>query len=361
MSTTDREAVGHFLRSDRVHRSGDSARRRKPDSPRGGRSQDAGDQALHRQLPRLRRSGRRSRHGRADHDQLQVPADGGLQRGRIAGGAPRRRGRVPAARSPGARRAAASSCAATTARGALVPAASPATDEDYAAEYLGPIISVKVVDSLDEAIDHINRYGSRHTDAIVTRDLDAARRFRPPVDSSAVMVNASTRFNDGGAIRPGGRNRHQHRQVPRPRAVRRQGADQLQVRRLRQPDKFASRPAGRPGCSRLDRSLAANRWRPWMAEELLSQAELETLFDLDGFWPGRARFLSGSAGRVPAPRRRSSRKVSPYDFRRPQRASGELLECAGCDARGSGPRLCRGAGGDVAQRSSTSTWRRWKS
>ena len=81
---------------------------------------------------------------------------------------------------------------------AAVAEAKAASDEDYAAEYLGPIISVKVVDSLDEAIAHINHYGSRHTDAIVTCDLAAARRFTKGVDSSAVMVNASTRFNDGG-------------------------------------------------------------------------------------------------------------------------------------------------------------------
>jgi glutamate-5-semialdehyde dehydrogenase len=80
----------------------------------------------------------------------------------------------------------------------LVPEARPATDDDYRAEYLGPIISAKVVVSLDEAIAHINAYGSHHTDAIVTRDLDAARRFVQEIDSSAVMVNASTRFNDGG-------------------------------------------------------------------------------------------------------------------------------------------------------------------
>jgi glutamate-5-semialdehyde dehydrogenase len=73
-----------------------------------------------------------------------------------------------------------------------------ATEEDYFAEYLGPIISVKVVDSLEDAMEHINHYGSRHTDAIVTGDLAAARRFVAGVDSSAVMVNASTRFNDGG-------------------------------------------------------------------------------------------------------------------------------------------------------------------
>ena len=79
-----------------------------------------------------------------------------------------------------------------------IAGAKPATEEDYYAEYLGPVISVKVVDSLDEAIAHINKYGSRHTDAIVTRDLAAARKFTKVVDSSAVMVNASTRFNDGG-------------------------------------------------------------------------------------------------------------------------------------------------------------------
>jgi len=80
----------------------------------------------------------------------------------------------------------------------LVPEAKPATEDDYYAEYLGPIISVNVVSSLDEAIEHINRYSSRHTEAIVTRDLDAARQFAQRVDSSAVMINASTRFNDGG-------------------------------------------------------------------------------------------------------------------------------------------------------------------
>jgi glutamate-5-semialdehyde dehydrogenase len=80
----------------------------------------------------------------------------------------------------------------------LVPEAKPVTDEDFAAEYLGPVISVKVVDSLDEAIEHVNRYGSRHTDTIVTSDLNAARRFTTEIDSAAVMVNASTRFNDGG-------------------------------------------------------------------------------------------------------------------------------------------------------------------
>ena len=80
-----------------------------------------------------------------------------------------------------------------------MPGAKPATDEDYATEFLGPIISCRVVGSLDEAIDHINRYGSQHTDAIVTgRRWRPSREFAARVDSAAVMINASTRFNDGG-------------------------------------------------------------------------------------------------------------------------------------------------------------------
>lgn len=79
----------------------------------------------------------------------------------------------------------------------ILPYVRAATEEDFAAEYLDLIISVKVVEDLQEAITHINRYGSGHTDAIVTRDLEAARRFVAGVDSAAVMVNASTRFHDG--------------------------------------------------------------------------------------------------------------------------------------------------------------------
>jgi glutamate-5-semialdehyde dehydrogenase len=78
-----------------------------------------------------------------------------------------------------------------------IPVAKPATDADYHTEFLDLIISVKVVPDLDAAVRHINEYGSGHTDAIVTADLAAARRFTQLVESSAVMVNASTRFNDG--------------------------------------------------------------------------------------------------------------------------------------------------------------------
>ena len=72
-----------------------------------------------------------------------------------------------------------------------------ATEQDWSEEYLAPIISIKVVEGLQEAIDHINRYSSHHTDAIVTRDHVHAQRFLREVDSASVMVNASTRFADG--------------------------------------------------------------------------------------------------------------------------------------------------------------------
>ncbi|MBE3578145.1 MAG: glutamate-5-semialdehyde dehydrogenase [Limnochordales bacterium] len=80
---------------------------------------------------------------------------------------------------------------------ALVPDVKPATEEDWYAEYLDLILAVKVVDSLEEAIAHINRYGSRHSEAIVTNDYTAAQRFLDEVDAACVYVNASTRFSDG--------------------------------------------------------------------------------------------------------------------------------------------------------------------
>ena len=80
---------------------------------------------------------------------------------------------------------------------AIVPGMKAATEEDWRTEYLGPILSVSVVPSLDAAIDHIARYGSQHTDAIVTEHYGNAMRFVREVDSSSVMVNASTRFADG--------------------------------------------------------------------------------------------------------------------------------------------------------------------
>ncbi len=73
----------------------------------------------------------------------------------------------------------------------------PATEEDWATEYSDLILSVKIVADLEEAIEHVNRYGSRHTDAIVTEDAEAARRFLNEVDAAGVFHNASTRFADG--------------------------------------------------------------------------------------------------------------------------------------------------------------------
>jgi glutamate-5-semialdehyde dehydrogenase len=72
-----------------------------------------------------------------------------------------------------------------------------ATEEDWYTEYLAPILSIRVVENLDQAIEHIAQYGSQHTDSIVTEDITHARRFLREVDSSSVMVNASTRFADG--------------------------------------------------------------------------------------------------------------------------------------------------------------------
>ena len=81
---------------------------------------------------------------------------------------------------------------------ALLPDVPAATEEDWATEYDDLILAVKVVDSLEEAIGHINRYGTRHSEAIVTNDLTAAEEFQRGVDAAAVYVNASTRFTDGG-------------------------------------------------------------------------------------------------------------------------------------------------------------------
>ncbi|MGD8766004.1 MAG: glutamate-5-semialdehyde dehydrogenase, partial [Desulfobacteraceae bacterium] len=82
----------------------------------------------------------------------------------------------------------------------LLPGTTMATDADWPAEYLDLVLAVKVVNSMDDAIAHIGEFSSSHTEAIVTRDYDRARRFLREVDSSVVLVNASTRFNDGGQL-----------------------------------------------------------------------------------------------------------------------------------------------------------------
>ncbi len=81
---------------------------------------------------------------------------------------------------------------------AIDPAVLPASEEDWRTEYLDAILSVAIVDGVDGAIAHVNRWGSHHTDAIVTEDQEAAERFLREVDSAIVLVNASTQFADGG-------------------------------------------------------------------------------------------------------------------------------------------------------------------
>ncbi|MBN1905943.1 MAG: glutamate-5-semialdehyde dehydrogenase [Deltaproteobacteria bacterium] len=83
---------------------------------------------------------------------------------------------------------------------ALIPDAVPATEEDWPAEFLDLILAVKIVDSMEEAFLHIEKYGSNHTETIITKDYARARRFLAQVDSSVVLVNASTRFNDGNQL-----------------------------------------------------------------------------------------------------------------------------------------------------------------
>jgi len=83
---------------------------------------------------------------------------------------------------------------------ALVPEANPATEDDFAAEFLDLIIALRVVDSLDEAIAHIRRFGSDHTEVIATSDASTAQRFVQSLRSAVVMVNASSRFSDGGQL-----------------------------------------------------------------------------------------------------------------------------------------------------------------
>ncbi|MBN1458321.1 MAG: glutamate-5-semialdehyde dehydrogenase, partial [Armatimonadetes bacterium] len=81
---------------------------------------------------------------------------------------------------------------------AYLPDAKPATEEDWATEFLSLVLAIKVVEGVEDAIAHISRYGTSHSEAIITQDLACARRFTAEVDAAAVYVNASTRFTDGG-------------------------------------------------------------------------------------------------------------------------------------------------------------------
>ena len=79
----------------------------------------------------------------------------------------------------------------------MVPDCQSASEDDWRTEYLAPILAIRIVNGVDQAIDHIGRYGSGHTDAIVTNNLERSQQFVREVDSSSVMVNASTQFADG--------------------------------------------------------------------------------------------------------------------------------------------------------------------
>ena len=105
----------------------------------------------------------------------------------------------------------------------------PASDDDWGREFLSLALAVKVVDSLEDAVDHIERHGSGHTEAIVTGDYAHAMRFVEEVDAAVVMVNASTRVHRRRPVRPRSGGRHKHQQAARARAHGPARADHLQV------------------------------------------------------------------------------------------------------------------------------------
>jgi len=82
----------------------------------------------------------------------------------------------------------------------LSPGIKPAVETDWPAEFLDLILAVKIVSSMDDALDHIEKYGSNHTEAIITNDYERSQRFLAEVDASVVLINASTRFNDGNQL-----------------------------------------------------------------------------------------------------------------------------------------------------------------
>ena len=92
----------------------------------------------------------------------------------------------------------------------------PAAEDDFGREFLAPVAAVKVVDSLDEALEHIYRYGTGHSDAIVTEEISAARRFLDEVDTAVVYVNASTQFHGRRPVRAGGGDHRLHTEDDRP-------------------------------------------------------------------------------------------------------------------------------------------------
>jgi glutamate-5-semialdehyde dehydrogenase len=104
-----------------------------------------------------------------------------------------------------------------------------ASEADWSAEYLAPVLAVKTVAGIDEAVDHIARYGTGHTEAIIAEDETAAEAFLARVDSAIVMWNASTQFADGGEFGFGAEIGNRHRQAARARPGRARAAHQLQI------------------------------------------------------------------------------------------------------------------------------------
>ena len=174
--------------------------------PRGGQALIASlDRARHgalrprrrRELPHLHRRRRRPGHGARAGGQRQDAPLRGLQRGGDDPGALGGGGRLPAPAGGLARRRPVSRSGPTSGCGPTCPTAVPALESDFATEFLGPVVAIGMVDDVGEAIEHIARYSSGHSEAIVTSDVAVADRFVAEVDGAAVLVNASTRFVDG--------------------------------------------------------------------------------------------------------------------------------------------------------------------
>ena len=196
IETTDRAAVGELITMKRIRRRDRAARRQGPDRAPHRRGAHPGDQASARRLPCLYRRQGRPGQGGQDRRQCQDQRYGTcntMETLLVAEGVAREV-LPPLCKIYLDKGVELRGCAASR---AIVPAMKEATEEDWHTEYLAPILSVRVVPDLDAAIEHINTYSSQHTESIVTEDYSRARRFLREVDSSSVMVNASTRFADG--------------------------------------------------------------------------------------------------------------------------------------------------------------------
>ena len=169
------------------------------------------------------------REGEADLSGCQDPVSLGVQRGGDVAGRQGNRGRIPAGNGGDIPAETAWMYVGRSHRTLAGRALTRATEEDWATEYLDMAISVKVVNGVQEAVEHINRYSSNHTDAIVTEDRAAASRFLREVDSASTLHNASTRFADGFRYGLGGGGRHQHQPAAQPGSRRTRGSGDLQV------------------------------------------------------------------------------------------------------------------------------------